>query len=351
MLLHWMLWTRVPASPVSPEIAARAPIEFSVIEPKRSIAPPPPPPSAATPPAEPSRKQLQRRSSAVSASAPAIESVPGPPPMAAGEATTLNGPNREVNTQAPAAAPTAFSLSPRSAANTLANALAPKTDSVCGSRAGPAAVSCEPKDDRAASAQAELNRTLKHAAQDHPYLVQREPPSLQRDRDGSYSFVGPVFHAKIALDGHVSFEDKGQVRLGTGGAQIGFDLTDAVDSLSKHELYSAEKQWFLDETVALRDQLANAFQIAERARTKRELERALARIVDSEDDVPRKRAAVFALWQDCGADADGDGVRRVVELFIRSKMPEGSPLGFSAEEIEHLNRNAATGIRFDPYRS
>jgi hypothetical protein len=220
---------------------------------------------------------------------------------------------------------------------------------VCGSRTGADAIRCE-NDDRGATAQSELNRVLKQAAQAHPYLVKREPPSLQRERDGSYSFTGPVFHARIARDGHVSFEDKGQVRLNAQGAQIGFDLTDAADSLAKHELYSAEKQWFLDQTVALRDQLSESFQISERARTKRELERALDRIFDRQDDAAHKHAALFALWQDCSADADGADVRRVVELFIRTKLPVGSPLEFSREEIERLNRDAANGTPFDPYR-
>jgi hypothetical protein len=265
---------------------------------------------------------------------------------AAAEAPALSGPTTGAAAPAAPSHPAAIDISPRSAANTLADSLGPK---VCNPRSSVPTDACETRPARP-SAQEELTRSLQQAAHSVAHLAKRDPPQLQREVDGAYSYRGSVFGARIGLDGQVAFQDKAGVHIGPGGASLGFDLTDAVDSLMKHELYSAEKRWFLDQTVALRDQLADAFRVAELARAKRSLEQELERIVASTTSAAHKHDAVFALWQDCGDDADAASVRRVVEAFVRKRMPEDSDVGFNAVELERLNA-ARTGMRpFDPYR-
>jgi hypothetical protein len=278
----------------------------------------------------------------MAASTPEISEPVAPSPTAAPAATATA-------TAEPAAPshPATLDISPRAAAFTLATAQLP---SACNPHNSATSDRCEAPHDAQATAQAELTHALQQAAHDVPHLAKREPPELHREADGSFRFTGPVFSAHIALDGQVAFEDKAGVRLGKG-ASLGFDLNDAVESALGHELYSAEKHWFLDQTVAVREKLADTFRVTELARAQRSLERALERIVDSADDVPHKHAAVFALWQDCDDDADAGSVRHVVEAFVRAHMPEGSALGFDAAELERLNAERSGMRHFDPYRA
>jgi hypothetical protein len=352
-LLHWAFWVRMPdARDLLSKARPMATVEFTVLPPSQappSAAVPPAdsqpsaPPIAAAPPARAPRRTPAQQPTAAAApsSIVAVEA-----PSAPAEEPTLSGPSTGVAVPAAPRHPAAIDISPRSAANTLANSLGPK---LCNPQSSVPAEACETRDARP-SAQEELTRSLQQAAHSVAHLAKREAPQLQHEADGGYSYRGSVFSARIGLDGQVAFDDKPGVHIGPGGASLGFDLSDAVDSLTKHELYSAEKRWFLDQTIAVRGQLADAFRAVELMRAKRSLEQALERIVASANSAPHKHDAVFALWQDCGDDADAANVRRVVEVFVRKRMPEGSNLGFDAAELERLNA-ARSGMRpFDPYR-
>jgi hypothetical protein len=195
--------------------------------------------------------------------------------------------------------------------------------------------------------QARLNAELAAAAKELPHLVQREPPKLTREADGGYSFKGRVFQARIESDGHVAFVDKPPV--GVNAMPFGgtFDLTDAT---SKGELYPAERRWFLEQTEQLRDQLAQTARVQELARLRRSLEHELDGVLDSASlDAARKRAAVFAIWQDCGEDSDAERTRKIVEAFVRRRMPQGSDMGFSADELAKLNASRSGLRSFAPY--
>jgi hypothetical protein len=351
-LLHWAFWMRMPDAR---DLLAKAPpnasIEFTVLPPSQAppaSVPPPdsqpsPPPIAAEPPARAPRHTAAQPPMAAAAPAIVAAAEATSPPA---EAPAPSGPTTGVAVPATPSHPAAIDISPRSAANTLADSFGPK---VCNPHSSVPTEACETRPTRP-SAQEELTRSLQQAAHSVAHLAKREPPQLQSEADGGYSYRGSVFGARIGLDGQVAFQDKAGVHIGPGGASLGFDLTDAVDSLMKHELYSAEKRWFLDQTVALRDQLADAFRATELARAKRSLERALERIVASATSAPHKHDAVFALWQDCGDDADAASVRRVVEAFVRKRMPEGSDVGFDPAELERLNATRIGMRPFDPYR-
>jgi hypothetical protein len=198
-------------------------------------------------------------------------------------------------------------------------------------------------------AQEKLDRSMRAAAIDRPYAARREPPVLKRQSDGSYSYTGRVFVARVAPDGQASFDVK---TAGLNTVPLGghFDLNDALERAAGNELYVAEKRWFLEQTEALRDQLAAASRSAELARAKRALEVELERIFQIDQSAERKRAALFARWEDCGDDREAAAVRRVVENFIRVHMPQGSELGYDAAELERLNRDRPAAVRFDPYR-
>jgi hypothetical protein len=251
-----------------------------------------------------------------------------------------------------AAAPVVRDLSPLATARTLQPELEANRHNACTTRT--------PSDDRScdqanieADAQAHLNQELMAGARSRPLLAQREPPKLHPAADGSYQYRGPVIAARVERDGQVSFQDPASLSSNPIPLGGGFDLTDAIERhVLKREVYSAEKQWFLSQTVALREQLANAYRAQESARSRRMIEQELERIAaETHSSVAQKHAAMFALWEDCGEDAEAERTRRIVEVFVRTHMPEGSALGFSASELEGLNHSRTGLIRFEPYRS
>jgi hypothetical protein len=63
----------------------------------------------------------------------------------------------------------------------------------------------------------------------------------------------------------------------------------------------------------------------------------------------QKHDSVFLLWQDCGEDAHAQAHRRIVERFVKRYMPQGSELGFRAEELQELNSARARLQKFEPY--
>jgi hypothetical protein len=82
------------------------------------------------------------------------------------------------------------------------------------------------------------------------------------------------------------------------------------------------------------------------------LERALETILAAPQlDPAHKRQRVLGLWEDCGDDAESADTRRLVELFVRTRMPEGSELGFPKAELERFNRGRTGPRAFNPYRS
>jgi hypothetical protein len=211
---------------------------------------------------------------------------------------------------------------------------------------------CSAPPDSGPSPDEQLRQSLQTTARTIPHLAKREPPALRRQADGGYHYDGSVFRAQIGLDGRVAFDDAPVAQVGPLPLTGSFDIYDAVEKhLLKRELYSAEKQWFLDQTSALRSQLADSFHAQEWSRTKVALEREFERILtDARLGAAQKRAAVYALWQDCGDDADAVRVRDVIEALVRRRMPVGSALGYSAADLDTFNRAPGAGQRFEPYR-
>jgi hypothetical protein len=231
------------------------------------------------------------------------------------------------------------------------NDLSAAPSSVCNPRMNQPAGVCASTPTEA-SRNDELRRSLQTAARAVPHLAPREPPHLQRQADGSYRYDGHVFQANVGLDGEVAFEDAAQLHANPLPLGGGFDLYDAIEKhVLKKELYSAEKTWFLEQTVALREELATQFRASEWSRTKRALERELDRIFAADSGMAEKHAAIIALWENCGEDAEAAHVRALVEDFIRRRLPRGSSLAFSDDELRRVNRERVGMRAFDPYRT
>ena len=262
-----------------------------------------------------------------------------PAPQASGDPAERNA-SIDIS---PRRAALGWSDEPRPASNECSNDLPSNEHTVC-----------TPEPQRLA-AQAELNAGLRAAARADAYLAPRKPPALRRQSDGSYRYFGHVFTAIIHADGHTQFVDgaaagvDGPGSLGPG-VRGHFDITDAIERAMGHEIYTAEKRWFLEQTRQLRASLADAAQIAGRAQARRMLERALERIVFDPNLAPEtKRARVLALWSDCDATDYVQDTQGVIERFVRTHMPRSGVLGFSDAELERFNRARPGLTAFDPY--
>jgi hypothetical protein len=250
-------------------------------------------------------------------------------------------------------------LSPRASALSMLDALAPDKQGACSPEAHDElarAPQCELAGPDEAASVERLQRALAASATEGPHLRGRPAPQLRRHADGTYQYRGHVFDARIARDGSVAFRDR------TTGAWVGlgfdmkvtlnvpFDLNDKVDKLQGKELYPAEKRWFLEQTEAFRDELAQAHQSDLRARMPQLVRGHLRSIVADPVLTPAdKRNAVFALWDDCADDDVGLSAQKLVEAFIREHMPEGSALAYDRTELERLNAIRASRRAFDPY--
>lgn len=189
----------------------------------------------------------------------------------------------------------------------------------------------------------ELQASLQEAADNNQYLSRREGPKLQRTADGGYAYKGHVFEAKIKPDGSVQFSDRSGL--------FSFDITDMIEkyALGK-QIYAPEKRWFLEHTRALREELAirDGSQVSQRGRS--HLRARLRSILDLHALTPsQKRAAVFALWNDCAEDQVGHQGQQVIEAFIRDYMPQGSILAFADKEIEAFDARRVGQRHFAPY--
>jgi hypothetical protein len=197
-----------------------------------------------------------------------------------------------------------------------------------------------------------LQRSLSDAAGHIAHLEQRPAPRLHHGTDGNYRYEGPVFTALIGQDGSVTFVDRPPVELGPIPIPLSgsFDLNDAIEKQLGKELYPAEKRWFLEHTAELRRSLSDSAQARSLARGALHL-RGQLELIAEDGGLPavRKRELIFELWDDCAPDDVGEQAQRIVEQFIRDRMPSGSALAYDPAELAQLNRRRASPRPFDPY--
>jgi hypothetical protein len=222
--------------------------------------------------------------------------------------------------------------------------------------------------------ESQLDQHLSVAANGKPYGRRREPPQLQHGSDGTLRYEGPGILATIHRDGTVEFRDvvfpdRPPVQLDDVPPGLAPeyreivkrvrqlfvlpplpDLNDAVARLNRDDPYAEEKRWFLRETEAVRTKLANDYRMEEARRAERKVIGELRGILSRSDlDADGKRAAVFAIWESCSGDGDDERWQRIVEAFIRERMPASSELAYAPALIAKLNASRRSGRRFAPY--
>jgi hypothetical protein len=176
---------------------------------------------------------------------------------------------------------------------------------------------------------------------------------LKLENDG-YHYEGPSFSAKIAMDGHVTFDDHA-IR-DFKGLSGGFDLTDIAMKGHKQDPYRYEKEKFMENTSKLRTELTT------KARRDR-LESSLAALPNHLEQVwsdlnhsaRERRNILYAMWREAAGSDDevgaaGKKARATIEAFIRDRLPEGSDNGYTEDELRRYNARAGA-VRFEPYRA
>lgn len=307
-------WTQglAPASPEAVELTLVVPVTPASARPPpaRPVVDPAPTPSV---PPRPQRESARRqaRPPAASASTPPPTVTPGDRPR--------HG--------LPVAAAPELALDP---AHVASAALGPPN---------PAALegSSDVRDPREeAERRLEEHLALANRA---PAERRRPPPRLARHTDGSFTYSGPGFRARIARDGSVSFDDQpGFAYEGydpsRGPTSLGFrfDLTDAVERARGNDPYYADRQWFMRETRPLRDRLAAGARVEEQAHGDRLLLGRLRRIVqDERRTLGDRHAAIYRIFRE-----GSERTRLRVLRFVREELPRGSEEAFTEAELSAL---------------
>lgn len=204
---------------------------------------------------------------------------------------------------------------------------------------------------------AELAAGLRATIATPPYLSHRPAPALRRMRDGRLRWDGPRFTAFVRDDGSVQFSDRGPIEVDAPFHQAGailsgtFDLGEAIMQANGQDPLSAERAWFMRETQAERDRLADRFARAAEVSGMRRLAARLERVMlDPALDARGRRRAIFQLWDDCDTNAMGAQARAMVVTFVRERLPAGTALAFSASELRSFNATRISPVAFDPYR-
>jgi hypothetical protein len=311
---------RQPARPVSPGVVAAAPV-----------------------PAErPAAPQGRRPPPHIRGPAPTTAETAAAPSVAAGAPAS---PPAEAKPRG--AAP---DLSPSAAASTLAGeiARAPR-EPTCPAPSEPSAADTAPRCGVRADETRPAERLQEHverAASTVPHLAKNPPPRLRRDTNGEYHYEGIGFTGLIRKDGTVDLTDRAAASVAPIPIAGTFDLDRMLDP----NVYSAEKRRFLEETETLRNELAEQERERVLAQGRFRLRGKLEGILANDALAPlQKRAAIFGLWDDCAEDATGSEAQRLVEAFVRERLPRGSSLGYGDAELAELNARRASARRFDSY--
>ncbi len=178
--------------------------------------------------------------------------------------------------------------------------------------------------------------------------LSRTEPTLRRRPDGSHVYEGHAFRAVVRADGSVAFDDRPSVQTEGFSTSGSFDLTDLFMRAGGGDPYAAEREWFMEHTEELRVQLETEARTAEMDRGLRLLRGRLARIWQDESRTPEaRRRAVFDEW-DRTDELDRRG-RDIVVAFIRSEIPAGSELAYTAAELRSMNAMRESTEPFAPY--
>lgn len=202
-----------------------------------------------------------------------------------------------------------------------------------------------------------------------PHTSERPPPKLRRRADGSVTYRGPIFSALIQPNGEVVFTDRGPITpdgFGTRGIDDGmggtsgvgsssgytmrFDINDALERAAGNDPHWPERRWFLKHTEALRIEMERQHAARESVTGLIALRKRMQAIWnDRTNRAAQRRAALFALWDGCSEDRQGQSARDAIVEFIRRHLGASSENRFKEHELAEFNRRRASRAPFSPY--
>ena len=118
--------------------------------------------------------------------------------------------------------------------------------------------------------------------------------------------------------------------------------------------YASRKLKLLDTTREARVQLGATHRSEQRDRASELAQRNVETLWRATSDLAERKAALFALWDECieGDTRDGEAggrARAIVIGWIRAKLPAGSPGAFTVDEIAKLDASRSSQQHFAPY--
>lgn len=349
--------------PAQPEPPAEQPVEFFMMEPSapREEAPETDPIIEHVAPAEtPTRPSdpPPRRSSAITEMRPSAPSDPGIAP-------SDERPREDLREE------TEEELEARRRAEGISTKNGLKVDprsvalSALAGEHGPISPRGSYQEDRrptVAERRADLNREhsafLSTKANEKEWATPREPPRFAPRRDGSYTYSGHAFSARINPDGSIVFSDREGMNfsdLGTNdgksaGVRFSFDLADGAHRRRGSDPYRAEREYVMQGSEEIREKLMAEHRAKEAERGLRRIEAKLHTIWNASRDLAAKRRAIFRVWDDLSDDEMGARARAIVIAFIKENAPAGEEAAYNESELSSLNARRASRERFDPYR-
>jgi hypothetical protein len=162
-----------------------------------------------------------------------------------------------------------------------------------------------------------------------------------------------TFSVRVAPDGSARIEDKPNIQ--PEGLGVRFDITDAMMRRRGMDPYASYKLKVLDQTRDERVAMGKRHRSRELARSHEYVQAHLARLWASAQGLAARKQGLFELWDDCAESgseelvAGGQAARAYVVGFIRSKLPAGSAIAFTAGELAQLNRQRRSREVFAPY--
>lgn len=136
--------------------------------------------------------------------------------------------------------------------------------------------------------------------------------------------------------------------------EINADITGYLMDRHAGDPYASRKQKILDQTRDERVRIGTAYRAEQLARSPELVRRNLTGMWRATADPAQRRAALFAIWDECGEGTDaagtaGERARVMVIGWIRQHLPKGTSGAYTAAELDALNARRTSRQRFVPY--
>ncbi|MFK7985917.1 MAG: hypothetical protein AB8I08_07780 [Sandaracinaceae bacterium] len=214
---------------------------------------------------------------------------------------------------------------------------------------GPAGLGTGPRGPTEQELEAMHSGSLRRQAMAKAHIT-REPVVLRREPDGSRSWAGPMFTARVAPNGEVTFEDGADVNTNGFSASGNFDLQGAIMGAQGQDPRAAERERFMRETRAEREAMEDEYRREVQQRQVRRIRGELRSVWARADrSAERRRRRIFFLWDRITDDGSMDDVKAAVLTFVRINLPQGSADAFTTQELAAMNARRRSRREFAPY--